>query len=223
MTTDWPLSDHRLTTALYIPGERHNVVVFLLTQDAGQLGATSSTLGDGGRVEELLLRDNLVAAFLVAWPPLLASCSKGYIILTSFTTRWHEFEVWVEGLRPVGIYGHLQGENMPSYNLFSPAMMSTWRMKLGRYLPLGYDALLPSISASSTSTSTCIKQDPDLLRYEPIPQKTCWPLTSHPDLLRYEPMPQKTCWPLTSHPDLLRYEPIPQKTCWPLNVPPRSP
>ena len=31
----------------------------------------------------------------------------------------------VEVLHPVGIKGHLQGENIQSYNLFSPVMMIT--------------------------------------------------------------------------------------------------
>ena len=33
---------------------------------------------------------------------------------------------WVGVLRPVGIWGHLQGENIQLYNLFSPVMMITW-------------------------------------------------------------------------------------------------
>ena len=50
--------------------------------------------------------------------------------------------VWVEGLHPVGIWGHLQGKNIQSYNLFSLVIMITWLMKLGGNLPLGHDALL---------------------------------------------------------------------------------
>ena len=44
--------------------------------------------------------------------------------------------VWVEVLRSVGIYGHLTGENIQSYNLFSPVMI-TWWMKLEGNLPPG--------------------------------------------------------------------------------------
>ena len=39
------------------------------------------------------------------------------------------FWVWVGILRPVGIWGYLQGENIHSYNLFSPVMMITLWMK----------------------------------------------------------------------------------------------
>ena len=49
---------------------------------------------------------------------------------------------WVEVLHPVGIWDHLQGANIQSYNLFSPVMMITWWMKLnlrggGRQFYLG--------------------------------------------------------------------------------------
>ena len=53
--------------------------------------------------------------------------------------------VWVEGLRPVGIWGHLQGENIQSGNLLSPVMRITWWMKLGGNLLLGHDALLAQL------------------------------------------------------------------------------
>ena len=37
---------------------------------------------------------------------------------------------------------HLQGENIQSYNLFSPVMMITWWMKVAENLSLGHNALL---------------------------------------------------------------------------------
>ena len=49
---------------------------------------------------------------------------------------------WLSGgSRPVGICGHLQGENIQSYNLFSPVMMITWWRKPGGNLPPGHNAL----------------------------------------------------------------------------------
>ena len=56
------------------------------------------------------------------------------------------FLVWMGGLRPVGIWGHLQGENIQSYNLFSPVMMITLWMKPGGNRPPGDNPLLFSIS-----------------------------------------------------------------------------
>ena len=56
----------------------------------------------------------------------------------------------MEVLNPVGIKGHLQGENIQSYNLFGPVMMITWWIQLGGKLPLGYDALLFSISGTGS-------------------------------------------------------------------------
>ena len=59
---------------------------------------------------------------------------------------------WAEVLHPVSIWGHLQGdlqgENIQSYNLFSPVMMITWWMKLGGNLPPGPNALLFSATSS---------------------------------------------------------------------------
>ena len=66
----------------------------------------------------------------------------GWGLMSSNPRVW----VWVEDLRPVGIYGHLQVEDTQSYNLFSPVIMITWWMELGGNLPLGHNALLFSIS-----------------------------------------------------------------------------
>ena len=56
-------------------------------------------------------------------------------------------------VRQVGIQGHLQGENIRLYNLFSPVMMITWWMKLGGNQPLGDNPLLFSISGTGSSIS----------------------------------------------------------------------
>ena len=72
-------------------------------------------------------------------------------------------------LRPVGIWGHLQGENIKSYNLFSPVMMITWWMKPGGNRPPRDNPLLFSISGTGSwegsllvyQNSTCSLQPGD--------------------------------------------------------------
>ena len=75
-------------------------------------------------------------------PELSVVHKKGGMFQATLRSFW----VWVEVLRPIGISGHLQGENIQSYNLFSPVMMIIWWMKLGRDLPPGPNALLFSIT-----------------------------------------------------------------------------
>ena len=58
-----------------------------------------------------------------------------------FRARAYSFSLSLSGggggLRPVGSWGHLQGESIQSYNLFSPVIIITWWMKLGGNLPPG--------------------------------------------------------------------------------------
>ena len=85
-----------------------------------------------------------------------ARCVRPYEVVVKIAALGTElvrvwvFWVWVGGLRPVGMWGHLQGENIRLYNLFSPVMMITWWMKLGGNWPHGDNPLLFSISGTGS-------------------------------------------------------------------------
>ena len=79
-----------------------------------------------------------------------------------------EFWIWVGALRPVGIWGHLQGENIQLYNLFSPVMMITWWMKLGGNRPPGDNPPLFSISGTGSFISPVVHE------YIVVMHRTIW-------------------------------------------------
>ena len=81
--------------------------------------------------------------------PLHGSTTTHHQVCTSWALPPYSLS-WSGGFTPCGIWAHLQGENIQSYNLFSPVMMITWWMKLGGNRPLGDNSLVFLISGTGS-------------------------------------------------------------------------